>query len=249
MANKNDIEVEFEKTEEEKVIIPCQTATDWSDYVMSQFTEDELFQGSPTVDGLRRVAELLIGEIIAQRTEILQTPSGYDKRATAVHTIDFLIGMTNDNIQICKSFSGAADSYWGNTDKVYNKYPVAMAESRAEGRALRRALKLKKVVAAEELSEAALQDDPVVEPETEDMITNNQINFIDIMCRNDNRGLNINIKKLVQLKLSDGVSNIRGIKHSESLIIQKILSEYQQDKTKIPPEVIGYEADWKSNFA
>lgn len=239
--SKEDLVFEEEKEDMENVnISPSEEG--WNDYVLSFFLADEKFKDSPTVDGLRRVAEKLVGEIIEQNTNVVQAPIGEDKRATVVHTVVFLCPG-----DIVKRFSGAADVYWGNCDKPFYKYPVSTAETRAEGRALRRALKLRKIVAAEELSEAALQDDPkpVV---AEDMITDNQINFLEILCRNDARGLNINIKKLVNKKFPS-VYNIRGLRHSESLEIQKILSSYQQDKTTIPVDIVGYEIDWKSQFA
>ena len=40
--------------------------------------------------------------------------------------------------------NGAADVYWGNCDKIYRNHPVAVAETRAEGRALRRRIKAQK---------------------------------------------------------------------------------------------------------
>jgi hypothetical protein len=239
-----DDNVSFEEIKEETIdVVPAQTDAGWNDYVLSHFTDEEKFNGSPTVDGLRRITELLIGEIIGQQTVVVQAPVGEDKRATVVHTITLRCGDTY------KNFDGAADVYWGNCDKPFHKYPVSTAETRAEGRALRRALKLRKIVAAEELSEAALQDDPKpVTTNVEEMITQNQINFLEIMCKNDNRGLNINIKKLVN-KMYPDVHNIRGLRHSESLAINKQLSTYQQAKDTIPGDIIGFDVDWKSTFA
>lgn len=244
-------DLDFEpEVEEEQEIIPSQTDKEWSDYVLSQFTEDEMFNGSPTVDGLRRVAELLIGLIVRQDTQVVQCPVAPDNRATVVHTVEFVYGETDNGIQLCKSFSGSADSYWGNTDKIYNKYPVAMAETRAECRALRRALKLK-TVSAEEISKIAEQEDalPTNEQNLEtSKITNNQINFLEILVRNDQRGLDIDLQKFVQIKYPE-INNIKELLHSQSLILQKELSELQQDKTKIPDEIKGYKINWKESFA
>jgi len=242
--------IDFEpEIEEDKITAPFPTDKEWSDYVLSKFTEDEMFNGSPTVDGLRRVAELLLGEIIRQDTQVIQSPSQPDNRATVVHTIDFLLDVNDKGVISCKSFSGAADSYWGNTDKVFNKYPVAMAETRAECRALRRALKLK-TVSAEEISKIAEQEDalPTNEQNLEtSKITNNQINFLEILVRNDQRGLDIDLQKFVQIKYPK-INNIKELLHSQSLILQKELSELQQDKTKIPDEIKGYKPDWKESF-
>ena len=107
------------------------------------------------------------------------------------------------------------------------------------------------MVAAEELSDAALKED---EPPTysklvdtildEPKITDTQLNFIEIMCRNDSRGLNINIKKLVD-KMYPGVYNIKELSHANSLTIQKMLSNYQQDKGLIPLDIVGFDSNWK----
>jgi hypothetical protein len=220
--------------------IPCITDAGWSDYVLGHFTAEEMFNGSPTVDGLRRVAELLIGEIISIKTIVVQVPmSTNDNRATVTCNVTFT---SNSYV---REFGGSADVYWGNCDKPFHKYPVSTAETRAEGRALRKALRLRKVVAAEEMSEVAMTDAKSVDEV--DKITDNQINFLDILCRNDARGLNINVQKLVQNEYPT-VYNIRDLLHSESLAIQKLLSTYQQSKASIPSELIGYIADWKKEF-
>ena len=85
--------------------------------------------------------------------------------------------------------NGAADVYWGNCDKIYRNHPIAVAETRAEGRALRRGLKLRKVVAAEEIAKE-VED---IDGNTVSKITNNQINFIDVLGKR----LNINITSLL----------------------------------------------------
>lgn len=241
IAEDLDEHTELIDEEVDTVNIPTCKDPEWSDYVLTLFADDEKFNGNPTVDGMRRVAESLIGEIVAIRTQVIQAPTPEnDKRATVICSVTFL-----DSNDILKEYSGAADVCWINCDKPFYKYPVSTAETRAEGRALKRALKLKKISVAEELSNVALTDD-IIE-ETNEKITQTQINFIEILCKNDSRGLNINIQKLVQ-KLYEKVYNINELKHSESLQIQEKLSEYQQDKTKIPSEIVGYDVMWKSTF-
>lgn len=239
------LDVEFEEPKSElvnSVPIPAQTSPEWNAYILSRFTDDEKFNGNPTVDGLRRVAEDLIGDIVDSTTEIL--PMGNKICAVCMISFDTSLA-TDETIHILKRFSGAADAYDGNCDKPYNKYLTSMAETRAEGRALRKALRVK-VVSAEELSEVANEDVPREEDTTK--ITDTQINFIDIMCRNDNRGLDINVKKFVQFHCPK-VYNIREMLHKDSLAIQEKLSYSQQNTGSLSPDVRGYDPEWKKTFA
>lgn len=230
-------ELEFEPEQAETVgeIIPCPTDPGWSDYAISKLADDEKLNGYPTVEGLRRVAELLIGDIMAIRTNVVQAPNlENDKRATVVCTIIFDNG---------KEFDGAADVFWGNCDKPFYKYPVAIAETRAEGRALRKALKLKKIVVAEEMSVVA-EDENATSPDSQKVyITDTQINFIDLMCKR----LDINVQKSVN-KDNPELHNIKELEHSKSLVLQKSLSTYQQAKDTIPTDIVGYDADWRQTF-
>ena len=43
---------------------PAMTDPEWNDYVMSMFTDKEMYNGNPLVNGLRRVAEVVLGPIV-----------------------------------------------------------------------------------------------------------------------------------------------------------------------------------------
>jgi hypothetical protein len=123
--------------------------SNWTEYVMSQFTPDEIEGGNPKVDGLRRVAEQELGGF-SQYTTIVDSPNLNNQNRAVVH-----VRLSFDSGRIVE---GAADVFGGNTDYKFAKHPVATAESRAEGRALRKALKLVKVIAAEEVFVAEGQE-------------------------------------------------------------------------------------------
>ena len=132
--------------------------------------------------------------------------------------------------------SGAADVYWGNCDKIYRNHPIAVAETRAEGRALRRGLKLRKVVAAEELANN-IEDDPT--GDSVSRISSNQINFIDVISKR----LDINVMGLIS---SMGlIENIKALMHDDAVSIIRELSKYQQNMENIPQPVKGYSESWK----
>ena len=70
---------------------PTIGSDDWHDYVMSHFKSNELIDGNPTCAGLRRVAEILLGEIMfSGPTQIFPaTDANGPGRATVVFTVEF----------------------------------------------------------------------------------------------------------------------------------------------------------------
>jgi hypothetical protein len=209
--------------------------------VLSLLSDDEKIAGNPTTDGLRRIFEIALNCTVVESTsEVVQSPdNNNDKRATVLHTLGFVLnddrsGKPDLNKRIV---SGAADVYWGNCDKIYRNHPVAVAETRAEGRALRRALKLRKVVAAEELSKD-IEDD--INGHNINKINNNQINFIDVISKR----LDIDVVKLLNSMDIDS-SKIYTIEHDKAVEIVQKLTAYQQDMTTIPDSVKSYNHSWK----
>jgi hypothetical protein len=215
---------------------------EWNDYVLGLLSEDEKIDGNPTTDGLRRIFEIALNcTVIESTSDVVQSPDpNNEKRATVVHTIGYILnteGSDRINLNTKKIVSGAADVYWGNCDKIYRNHPVAVAETRAEGRALRRGLKLRKVVAAEELAQN-IEDD--VSGDSVSRISEQQINFIDVMAKRSN----INIKQLL-LDLSLDITNIKSISHDAAVGIIRELSKYQQNLGGIPSKIVGYESEWR----
>ena len=213
----------------------------WTDYVLSLLSDDEKIMGNPTTDGLRRIFETALNcRIISSTSNVAQTPDpSNEKRATVIHTISYYLNdpsVTTTELNTV-TIDGAADVYWGNCDKIYRNHPVAVAETRAEGRALRRALKLRKVVAAEEIAKD-IEDHP--DENSVSKITNNQINFIDVMSKR----LNINVSKLLESNSLDN-KNIYALSHENAVTIIRLLSKYQQDMSEISSELLGYNSEWK----
>jgi hypothetical protein len=224
---------------EKKVVTP--NDLEWTDHVLALLSDDEKISGNPTTDGLRRIFEIAMNcRVLASVSDVVQTPEpNNEKRATVVHSITyFLNGGARDQPELnTVTINGAADVFWGNCDKVYRNYPVAVAETRAEGRALRRALKLRKVVAAEELAKD-IEDHPDQDSVTK--ITNNQINFIDVMAKR----LNINVTKLLEGNELES-KNIYVLSHEDAVKVIRMLSSYQQDMSSISDSIVGYTNEWK----
>jgi len=238
---KKNVEVENkeEADGEENKVIPTIHDIEWTDHVLSLLTDDEKIMGNPTTDGLRRIFEKALNCTITEATsEIVQTPSiDNEKRATATHKITYIINdEPSDSPTKYRAISGSADVYWGNCDKIYRNHPVAVAETRAEGRALRRALRLRKVVAAEELAKE-IEDHP--DHDTVNKITNNQINFMDVLAKR----MDINITKLIE-KLAPATKNVYNIEYENAVNIVQNLTTFQQSNN-IPEELKGYSSEWK----
>jgi hypothetical protein len=221
--------------------VPSIHDIEWTDYVLSMLSDDEKIKGNPTTDGLRRVLEKALNcRIIESSSRVVQSPSPEnEKRATVTHTLRLYLNNADKDAADLNMISvdGSADVYWGNCDKVYRNHPVAVAETRAEGRALKRALRLRKVVAAEELA-SDVEDHP--DGNSVDKITNNQINFIDVMAQR----MNINVSKLLEINSLDS-KDIYSLHHTKAVDIIRLLSKYQTNMSEIPDTILGYSNEWK----
>lgn len=221
---------------------PHMLSPEWHDYAMSLFNEDELVDGHPLVAGLRRVSELVIGQILfSGPTQVFPVQrDDHHGRATVVFTIKFANGST---------YSEVADSWEGNTDDMFCAYAVAIASTRAEARALRKALKIKGV-AAEELTKkdtakivrdiSKQTSSSAGDYDDQGRMSDAQANFIDIKCKQ----LNINGTKLLKDIFSVDY-NKKVSKKVASDIIDK-LNDFQRDKNTIPQEIVGYTEEWRT---
>lgn len=228
-------------TETEKQSVISANDPGWTDYVLGLLSDDEKINGNPTTDGLRRIFEIALDcVVISAESDVVQTPDpSNEKRATVVHTIAYVIKnlpKTQEDFKH-RSVSGSADVYWGNCDKIFRNHPVAVAETRAEGRALRRALKLRKVVAAEEIAEH-IEDN--VDGLTASKISVNQINFIDVLAKR----LNIDVIALFS-SLDISYDTIYNMSHDDAVSSIRVLNQYQQNLASIPNTIAGYNSNWK----
>ncbi len=73
---------------------PDITSPKWNDYVLELFADNELFDGRPTCAGLRRVSELVLGQIVSSRPTQVFPPSTGDEvgRATVIWEVVFADG-------------------------------------------------------------------------------------------------------------------------------------------------------------
>lgn len=208
----------------------------WNDYVLSLLDDSEFQDGYPKLDGLRRIAEVLVGDLLESQTEVKEAASEANgHRATVLVHLSFSHPEYGN-----RGFSGAADASPSNVKGIFSKFPTAIAETRAEARALRKALRLRTVV-AEELDNVTEDTQPANVPVKTGTITDTQKKAIELMCGNTTRGMNINVAKLVQSLLNKEANTLTA--EDASAVLGK-LNEMQRDKSLIVPELVGFDKNW-----
>lgn len=234
----DDVDLEdFEAVEEDEGFVGPENAPEfaspeWSDYVMGLLTDDEKVNNSPRTEGLVRIARMLFQNLQFPRLQVHHVSPDYAAVTCSV---------------ICNGceYMGSAEVHPQNTDSPYNKYPLATAETRALGRAVKRLLCLN-VLTAEETSKVADLTIPKSdENRTEGSITSTQIKLIERQCKS----LDYNVVDVIKKTVGDHGS-VDEISHAEGLQILKLLDEWKRNSPE-DSEVEGigkFSEDWKSNF-
>lgn len=229
----------------DKIVLkgPDRTSPEWNDYVMSLFEDSELFDKRPTCAGLRRIAELVVGPLMSSKPIQVFPPTTSDEigRATVVWEVRFSTGQV---------FADVADCWEGNTDDAFCVFNTATAATRAESRALRKALGIKTASSEEMTSkntasivkELSGKKNSSTEGEYDNSgrMTDPQANFIDVKAKQ----LDINVAKFFKEVFNINVSR-KVDKRQASDGIEK-LNEYQQNKSLIPDSIFSYQNDWRS---
>lgn len=202
--------------------IPKQTDPEWVEYVLDNLADHELVQGNPTTDGLRRVTEKIFGEILESDTEVLEIPKGVNGRASAKHTL--VIAKYNGNtIRV----SACVDVLGDKLPYPFKQHLVSTVCTRAEGKALRRALKIR-VQTAEEMSNTEEES-----ADTNESINDQQIAAIKTLAKR----MDVDIAKFSKSH-SKKVKNIKELSNIQGRIMINTLSSYQREGT--PEEFQGY---------
>jgi hypothetical protein len=243
----NNYSIELEngvekKEEEEEDNTPSRFSIEWSDYVMSLFDESELVDGNPNIIGLRRIAHLLIGPIVksvpkdAQMTVTPNSRLGF----TGVCSWEITISPWDSNKDI--TYGGSADAGSHNVDDKFALYPVAMAEVRAEARALKRVLGINSV-SEEELSNKTLDDLPTLkfgdyngeEDNINKKISETQIKIIKKIADK----MNINVEKFINMGKND-YKDIKEIAHETAIKMVGDLNKWQNaTDPQVPVEILN----------
>ena len=115
---------------------------------------------------------------------------------------------------------------------------VATADTRAEGKALRRALKIR-VVTAEELQN---QDEDDVMASEENM-NDQQVLALNQLCKR----LDISVASFVKSQYNK-VKVINDVSNMEARVLISQLSGFQRKPKSIEKKIKGYDDNWKDDF-
>lgn len=219
----DNVGLDGESVDKEEVQLTPQSPG-WTDYVLSLMRPDELVDGHPKVDGLRRVVEQLMGTVLAVKTDIAQTPCP-DNNWHA--TVKVTVILENQEID------AVADAGSNNTPPVFAKHPVATAESRAEGRAYRKLLRLTNVISAEE----SVKDSEIVD--MGDCIKEHQLQYLD----NFSKKVDVNVIKWLAKHNIDS-TKVERVSHSKAAELLSELSSFMANKNSVSDDIKGY-VDWR----
>lgn len=238
-------QTEFEEMVEEVVEDTIKTSKDqktpfeqdpeWSEHLLDQLSDTELINGAPTVDGLRRITQKCFGEIVESTSEIIETPTSQNnQRCVIKHTLGI---EKYGGIGIIK-VDGCVDVLYHKTPYPFKDHLVATADTRAEGKALRRALKIR-VVTAEELQ----NEDESDTISSDELINDQQMLAINQLCKR----LDISVQAIVTGEYNK-VDKINRLRNMEARLLISKIAELQRKPKDIPKSYLGYNENWKTNF-
>jgi hypothetical protein len=218
---------------------PDMLSPEWNDYVLQFFTDKELIDGNPLTAGLRRVAEMLIGEIISSKPVDVQRIETGDPigKTTVTYEVQFLV--KSGDREYVKTYADVSDVWAGNTDDLFAVHAPATASTKAEGRALRKALKLR-VVAAEELCKKDVsQYLSQQSSQLEERIKPEQIKYVDINCKK----LDIDVIKFINS--GEKVYNsVYEVKRDTAAKMIEMINKIKRGDQKLNEDIKGYKQDW-----
>jgi len=218
----DDVEMVEPKDEEVSEEIPVnetrEAAKEQQKKIMDLFDESELVNGNPTVHGLRRISSLKFGNIENYFSKVEQVPNMENNyRATVSVNLQFSNGFVT---------AGAADAGTDNAPDPYSRHPVALAETRAESRALRRALNI--------IKPSHEEADGFTNTNVHgNEITDTQLYSIKIQCEK----MKIDVDKFFSLKFGVTSENSKTLSDVQGLEALEQLKQYRNHEEEIPDKI------------
>jgi hypothetical protein len=228
---------------------PTPSSPEWNDYVLSLLTEEEWGEKGgkkhPITDGLRRVADLLYPDVDLE-TSVVQAPGSHNGYVAVCECL-----ISYENGPDYRRVREVADASPDNNEQYpFSLYHTAVAGTRAEGRALRKFLRLRKIVTLEEVS-----------GETENNADKMNETQLKILATLGER-FNVNVWKFVTTKMKEKEPNkiynyLNEIPKDRVLdVILPELNKFQSkdasgNMVQVPADLAGYDSNfvterWKS---
>ena len=215
-----------EELEPEPLEPPTPNDPCWTQFVLGHFMEDEMDGKNPRVEGLRRVAGELVGELIEEGCDLIAVPEENNRFRACAKAWGIFV--TKEGVT--KRFEALADADTVNCQEDYVTYLVAMADTRAKGRMFRNALCLRRVVAAEEVSRTMATAADIQEGGA---IHTGQISMISLMSSRHDFNVeevlnNLGIK--YQINEQTGKVNLKLLSYEDALATAKSMREMVEKK-------------------
>ncbi len=168
-------------------VAPPINSIEWTPYVMGLLLADEVVNGKPRADGLRRVVHEVLGDIVESYSKVVVAVEGFScvEHHITVNCFDGFV----------RKYTGVAEVNRANTDERFLPYASPTAQTMAKGRAFKEALRLRGVYTVEEVGQ-------VPELPTSEFITDSIINAMNGMADNFESGVKGVVEKEEQ---GDGV--------------------------------------------
>jgi hypothetical protein len=199
----------------------------WQSYIMGLLEPNEQIDGYPRCFGLRRIAQKLLGPIISSRVNVLSVIPTADSRAVTISyevTFDWQLNtpmvvgaMVPPDYRV---FGGVADCI-ENPDSVFGRHPAASAETKAESRALKKALCLN-VLSAEEKTSG--YDESIKEESPRKVLDENHPLVTCLRAKSEM--LKVNLDDLIKEQGLSGPLESLSVQNARDLFIK--LNSYQQ---------------------
>lgn len=241
MVSKKDGKEDFEGDFKDKEPSPQIGDLEWSDYVLSQMDDSEKYEDKPTVAGLRRVCRKLFGYVLQSRCHVISNHFGKDHtgRLDACAVVKCSLSIRTHQGELI-DVEGLAEVNPANTDDLFLGFPCATAESRAEGRAYKKAMMLKGLTADEtpnkDVAEGIrdLMGEGGKLQDSNERASDNQLYVIGKNCKE----AGIDVMKFINSSDKFGPYNdVSEVESKVAKLMLKKLNEYVNDKDSIPSEI------------
>jgi len=231
-------------------VLPKVGSKEWTAYLLAKLDEDEKEDNNPTCDGLRRLTEEFVGPICYRHIKNNTPPGKENGVATVVVTVQVRVENPQHPAFKYDEETGTfahiyeddiADCGLHNCEAKYAAHASSTAATRAEARALRKILRLRKTLAAEEVSNVK-SDFITPSWNPSDLIDETQVTILETICRR----CNINVLEMINSGDKE-YKDINQVSKSVATKIIQYLSDVQRGEKQKPSTVGNYQANWRTN--